>query len=188
MHETGSANSARSARGGAGPVSRPRPNAGGAAPPCTPRGRRPLPAVAALLCGLFLVSIFAGCLDRDLADGPQPPSPFTGVLFEPRAGSTTCDTPLLAEGDRTRSSEVMVATNPLDHDELAAVFKVAYPFGEQGTSADPPMWDALARSTDAGRTWTYRILHGYPGDPEFHVPSAVLYGSIFLSDPVVAFA
>jgi hypothetical protein len=146
-------------------------------------------AVLAALLGASLAA-FAGCLGEGggPASATSDDGPFAGAIFEPRAGSATCDTPLLAEGDRTRSSEVMVATNPLDHDELAAVFKVAYPFGEQGTTADPPMWDALARSTDAGRTWTYRILHGYPGDPEFHVPSAVLYGSIFLSDPVVAFA
>ncbi|MEA3165188.1 MAG: hypothetical protein QOJ26_32 [Thermoplasmata archaeon] len=111
-----------------------------------------------------------------------------GVLLEPRTGYETCDSPMLAEGDRTRSSEVMVATNPIDHDELAAVFKVAIPAGEQQTVFDAPMWDALARSTDGGRTWQYRILHGYPGDPDVHVPSQVLYGSAFLSDPVVAFA
>ncbi|HJQ93394.1 MAG TPA: sialidase family protein, partial [Candidatus Thermoplasmatota archaeon] len=141
--------------------------------------------VALLASGNALA--LAGCLDGDAPDpiADAGMDPFAGVLFEPRAGEA-CDTPLLAEGDRTRSSEVMVATNPRDHDELAAVFKVAYPTGEQG-SMDTPMWDGLARSTDGGRTWHYSILHGYPGDPEMHVPSLPLYGSAFLSDPVVAF-
>ena len=140
---------------------------------------------------LVASAVAAGCLGSGPSDGPDGagvPAAFAGVLFEARAGYDTCDSPLLAEADRTRSSEVMVATNPLDHDELAAVFKVAIPSGEQGGVFDAPMWDALARSTDGGRTWQSRILHGYPGDPEFHLPSAVLYGSAFLSDPVVAFA
>src|SRR5688572_11439203 len=163
--------------------------AGGAAPPCTPRGRRQLPAAAGLLCGLALtLLVTSGCLDTEGGAAGDAGDPWAGVLFEERPGQDACDTPMLAEGDRTRSSEVMVATNPLDHDELAAVFKVAYPLGEQQSVMSAPMWDALARSTDGGRTWQYAILHGYPGDPEFHAPSAILYEAAFLSDPVVAFA
>ncbi|HUR26024.1 MAG TPA: sialidase family protein [Candidatus Thermoplasmatota archaeon] len=145
---------------------------------------------ALLLCCLLGLGALAGCFGADDSPGKDlvQANPLAGVLLDPRAGYDTCDSPLLAEGDRTRSSEVMVATNPLDHDELAAVFKVAYPVGEQQSVMDAPMWDALARSTDGGRTWRYQILHGYPGDPEVHAASAVLYGSAFLSDPVVAFA
>lgn len=140
----------------------------------------------------FVAPLLAGCFGDDGADDPDidgdVPAALAGVTFEPRAGFDGCDSPLLAEGDRTRSSEVMVATNPRDHNELAAAFKVAYPLGEQQSAMSAPMWDALARSTDGGRTWQYSILHGYPGDPEFHVPSAILYEAAFLSDPVVAFA
>ncbi len=140
-------------------------------------------AVAAL-------ALAAGCLGPSSHGTPATTTePLPGATLVPAEGASACDRPILSESDRVRSSEVMVASNPRDRDELAAVFKVEYKSPSEGSAPmDAPMWDALARSTDGGRTWDFALLHGYPGDPVVHQPSMLLYGSAFLSDPVVAFA
>lgn len=140
----------------------------------------------ALACLLLLA---AGCLSSPSADTADPATDAAGVSFLPRTAKGACDAPLLPIGIRPiRSSEVTVATNPANPDELAAVFKVSLPPSRGQAPNDVTLWDALARSTDGGATWSFALLHGYPGDTVVHPPSLPFYGAAFLSDPVVAFA
>lgn len=134
----------------------------------------------------LVLLLAAGCLSSPASPSSAHPA---GIEFVPRTPKGNCDAPLLPVGIRpVRSSEVTVATNPRDPDELAAVFKVSLPPTRGQAPNDPEMWDALARSTDGGATWSFALLHGYAGDATVHPPSLPFYGAAFLSDPVVAFA
>jgi hypothetical protein len=148
---------------------------------------------AILLTALAATVLAAGCLsspasqDGTAADAAHAAA--LGLRFIARTPKGNCDAPLLPVGIRpVRSSEVTVATNPANPDELAAVFKVSLPPMRAQAPNDVELWDALARSTDGGATWTFATLHGYPGDATVHQPSLPFYGAAFLSDPVVAFA
>lgn len=136
---------------------------------------------ARLLAALILTLPIAGCLAGP-SSGDAATSATTAAL-----DAAGCDRPLLdAKEGHVRGTEVDVRANPRDPDELAAVFKVAMPPTRALAPDDNALWNALARSTDGGRTWRFATLHGYPGDPSVHAPSLPFYGAAFLSDPVVA--
>jgi hypothetical protein len=139
---------------------------------------------------LLLVLLLAGCLNA----GPSSPvstsrAPVPSIAPEAHNDAGTCDVPLAPPGEnqQLRGREVAVATNPKNPDELAAVFIISVPGMRAAAPNDNDLWNAVARSTDGGRSWRVATLHGYPGDPVVHQPSLPFYGAAALSDPVVAF-
>jgi len=92
------------------------------------------------------------------------------------------DRALLAE--RVRAREIDVATDPNNHDHLAAVMMVPWPTQYALKPYDSMEWTGLAESSDGGVTWEYHALPGYPGDS---APNPWGAGTWALGDAVVGF-
>jgi hypothetical protein len=132
-----------------------------------------------LLVGLMLASatLLGGCFGDPDDVGSD------GASASGMPAVAGCDHPLL--GERVRAREIDVASDPTDRDHLAVGLIVSVPNTRGQPPHDWPFWDALARSEDGGKTWTFATLPGWAGDTA--EGTAPWVPSVFLTDPIVTF-
>ncbi|HUR24640.1 MAG TPA: sialidase family protein [Candidatus Thermoplasmatota archaeon] len=136
---------------------------------------RALPTVLAFLAA---VPLLAGCMGSDGND----PVTDSGPLLDAK-GPAGCDGPVFSS--RVRAREIDVAADLSDRSRLAAAMMVSIPSTRAAAPRDPAVWSGIARSGDAGATWTTADLSGWPGDPG--IAASPFAGTAVLGDPIVRF-
>ncbi|MEA3137824.1 MAG: hypothetical protein QOC71_2105 [Thermoplasmata archaeon] len=138
-----------------------------------------LPARWTVWAALLLVSTaWAGCLG-----GAPDAGPGGEAQLLDGAALAGCDGPVF--GSRVRAREIDVAADPADRDRLAAAMMVSIPSTRAVPPRDPALWTGVARSSDAGATWTTADLSGWPGDPG--IATSPFAGTAVAGDPIIRF-
>lgn len=132
-----------------------------------------------LLALLASMPLLAGCLDGGDGEGAGGAA---GALLDPD-GLAGCDGAVYS--GRVRAREIDVAADPNDRSRVAAAMMVSIPSTRPLAPNDPAVWSGIARSSDAGATWTTADLSGWPGDPA--IASSPFAGTGILGDPIVRF-